>query len=467
MAASDMAASSISPACVWHQHVEEAANIISKLLTPLFLNTTRTIKDGIVPALVARPEEEWTSLGITMARLTDLLCSTSAWHCTETGGASSHQTVGLLRERAKMVTACFEAATAALDGTHNTGFDIINPQYMIILKAAVQALASWHPIWPSEQLLSNQQALASLDHLLGKILDISRQPPDLEVWQEEVNEVVVRSAAFLDAFISAVAMLPEPMLVHTIATLPPTLMFHTFNLLDEQLLSILCCEGVEHIDRIAASVNYFITPLTHLSHQHGILLCTAVVGFAKHLLVTCIWLRNLGQIDSSFTPEAMTVLEGKALALLLYESEITESEIQSMDPQTRSTLQSVAPACKPTVSDAQYFHALCRCAASRMLMTYDECDICTSSLIYRMLRSRRTVARTLIVDETLLVGVCSLLQFMSRKAQQRMQPAHRLGQSIEQQWLISKTMEEDAWVVQANFLDVCDIVRAFTGATSV
>ncbi|MEW5313088.1 MAG: hypothetical protein WDW38_004682 [Sanguina aurantia] len=423
-----MAASPHAPP--WSRSLEAASDIINKLLTPFFVNTTRAIAAGVPPALLSCPQETMTTLSLSMPRFMGLLSESTAWHQAGSGPALTSQwVVRLLNQQRLMINACFDSTNAVLDGRHNPSPTDIHPRYLTLLSTAFNVIQSWNPIWPSEHLLGNAQALVNLDRLVGRVLRLSR---DLASLGSHVPE----GERLIESTVTGSHPRWRPS--------PPTLLPNMLTLVDEQLAPLIRGTYASNFNCIA-DIAISLSRFTGILAQRGLptcpLLTPQLVGFAKHVLVMCV----AGTLPAPYDGERISPGEDGP--------PVHGSRGSGQGPVARP----------PTVSQSEYVRALCLCSST--CGVYGAAGNClyANNLLQLMLDSWRT-GRDIIFGDPQLVCLLSLLRFLGRQAQLRIQTPSRLRQRAQKLEFQDQFMiKGDNLQVQIVLLDTCLILAAFTG----
>ncbi|MEW5301146.1 MAG: hypothetical protein WDW36_004025 [Sanguina aurantia] len=464
----------------WARQLEEAGSILNGVVTPFFHEITHAIGTGTLSALDARVLLTSRSLATAMTSIYRLLTQTTAWFDNTTGARAGHHTLNLVRQQGLMMDACFAAIAASLTGAHNPTASVTNSRYMLSMSTAFTVFSTWAAAWPLDHLLGNSQRLASLDRLLRSVLQLSRALPGLRSRRADGEQLVIDAVSYAGVLLDTIMQLPAGVIPRTLAALPPTLLPHIFHLMDEQLPSLVRTAHLK-VHKVLVCLKGVVSVLATRRQPLAAALGPALAGCCKHMVVVCTTGFLSRPANRYVSPAQVEIILNLILRFLLYDLECDTASpfstraaglrhSSSSDGGGSSSSSSRDPPRPPTVSDVEYFRALCLCTASCSLPGSEGNCLYANSLLLAELERWRTSDDGTTLTSTLTVGgpdlecLLSLLRFVSRQAQLRLQPAARLRARRQMQAAqVPAVLDGDNLIVQRLLLDTCSVVMQLTG----
>ncbi|MEW5313094.1 MAG: hypothetical protein WDW38_004687 [Sanguina aurantia] len=493
----------------WAQGLDEAADILANVVTPFFEYCKLSAEAGTMsstPVVTAHSKP----FDKAIPRLKILLGHHSGWYQAGSSGLGSRWTTRLLHEQGNMLDSCFAATTAVLGGKHQNSQYDIGPSHSYVLVLVSTALMSWDPAWPWECLLENQHRLTALDGLLGSVLQVSRGLPGFKACPVRTSQLVSQLASFAHNMLTSIGLLPRHWVHSKLATLPPTLLSHIFNMLDEQLCTLIRHHSkFAHISTIAILAQRMAAALAHDDTSARLILSPALVAFARHALVLCVFkqLPFPAGKEPPPPPRAIAAVSNSALLILFLESTLERTTLdlgvsQQQSTASRSSSRGISscissssssnsnsskgsggssdlcgkaqkPTLGPTVSEGRYVRALCLCTSD-----CGDPDADGNCLIAnRLLQAVVTSWRSESANNTLTLGaerswcLLGLLQLLSRQAQRRIQPLAKLRLQRERRLLQHRESSDkdrhlyikDDLALQSLFFDACSAIIVLIG----
>ncbi|MEW5313089.1 MAG: hypothetical protein WDW38_004683 [Sanguina aurantia] len=414
-----------------------------------------------------------------MTSIYRLLTQTTAWFDNTTGARAGHHTLNLMQQQGLMMDACFAAIAASLTGAHNPTASVTNSRYMLSMSTAFTVFSTWDAAWPLEHLFGNPQRLASLDRLLRSVLQLSRALPGLRSRRADGEQLVIDAVSYAGVLLDTIMQLPAEVIPRTLAALPPTLLPHIFHLMDEQLHSLIRTAHLK-LHKCLVCLKGVVSVLVSRRQPLAAALGPALAGCCKHMVVVCTTGFLSKPANCYVSPAQVEIILNLILRLLLYDLECdTAASLfstraaglrhSSSSDSGGSSSSSRDPPRPPTVSDVEYFRALCLCTTSCSIPGSDGNCLYANSLLLAELERWRTSEDGTKLTSVITVGgpdlecLLSLLRFICRQAQLRLQPTAKLKARRQMQAAqVPAVLNGDNLIVQRLFLDTCSVVMQLT-----